>query len=399
MINDTINSFELSLPDFNKVEGNKGSYGNNQDKILADMLKTNPDMGKVIFEGKDYNPYKRYGLHYSPTTKTLYSLKEISKKGKAHNDKIELGYFTGNKDDFKEIETFAMPYKTYLNFYFNKTNDMLLVRIDREEDNYAELQLWDLSTKKLIKKIPNMKYCYYYDAINFKMFADEDLTKFYTYRAEHTDTLNEFDINTEKDRNIVLNSPTICMNGIQSVEFHNGIAWVTSKNEAACSLARYDAKSWQKLQSFQLPNALEQLQENATGKKIRDNAWKAKEEAERVAKANKFDPKAYKAKMKQQKKEINNSINQAVGQAATKNPVYEICPYCHGTGQIYNFNISYTNEVSGSWGYSSSYSNVTTTTRSYTKCTSCSGSGKSLCYKPSCYDINVSEIIQGIKNK
>lgn len=399
MINDTINTFELSLPDFNKVEGNKGTYSGYQDKALAEIAKTNPDIGKIINSGTNYNPYNYYGLFYSPTTKTIYSVKDIKKKSEMIGDKVGLGYFTGNKDDFKVLETFERTVKTHLNFFFNKTNDKVLVRIDREENKTAELQLWDLTSKKLIKKIPDLEYCYYYDAIDFKLFTNEDLSKFYTYRAERTDTLFELDINTEKEISIVLNSPTICMSGIQSVEFQNGIAWVTSKNEAACSLEKYDASTWKKLQGFQLPDALEQLEKNATGKKIRDNAWKAKDEAERVAKANKFDAKAYKAKLNQQKKEINSLVNQAVGEAASKKPVYETCPYCHGTGQIYNFNIAYTREVSGSWGYSSSYSNVTTTTRSYIKCTSCSGSGKSVCYKPSCYDINVGGIIQGVKNK
>jgi len=404
MSNEIEKTTECTLPDFKTVEGKFiGEYEAGTDYNLQEIAKTNPEMNKIINSGPTaYTPYNLWGgVRYSPTMQKVCGIKDEGKK----SYKCSIGYFTGSKDKFKSIETFDYS-DDNIQFFFNNSNDKVLVRIDHKKKETAEVQLWDLACEKMIKQIKNLKYYKYfiYDVGSFesKFFVTDDLSKIFSHAnsdQESGDTISVLDINSEKENKFSLQSPTICMGGINSMTFKDGNVWIVTKNSSASSLAKYDATTFRKITSYQLPNALEQLKDNTDKKEIRDKMLSAKEEAERVLQSNKFDAKAYKAKIKQERKEVNSLLNQAVYEAASKNPVYETCEYCSGRGTISNSSIKYTREVSGSWGYSSSYSNVTTYSTTTQKCTNCNGTGRAICYRPSCYNINGSEIYNKMKKK
>ncbi len=381
---DTLGYKELALPSFDSTPKGKlaGTYNGVLDKAKDDFIKAN--FSKELQSDLVPSSFPSYrNVSFSPKENKLFAVRHI--KGR-----FDLGYFNGKGDKFKKICD-VLSFKKADNeigylIYAGYNKDMtraLLVTQEKSEGPTINVKLVDLQNEKVISEHEKLSG---YELGCF--FADDDLRNMYCLKL---DTIFKFSFDGEKLGYVVTENLATLMRKVKDVQYDNGSIWVRTTGPDY-TLCKINLATGARELSFVWPKGVDKLFEFNEKDKAYRKAEEAKNEEERIRSANKFDAKKYKQKIKQERAEANNKLIKAIYDAAAKNPVYESCSDCGGKGTNSSFSINYTREVSGSWGYSSNYSNVTTMKTTNSKCTTCNGTGKAVCHRAACYNINAASI-------
>ena len=379
---DTIDVKELKLPGLEPMPKGSlaGTYNEITDKGRNDFITTtlSKELQVDLMRPTQFPDwlYQRY----SPGNNRLYAVRDTRK------DK-DLGYFTGKGDKFKSVSdlyTFSKKDKNELAYliYAKYNKDMtrvVLVTQSRASGPEINVKLVDLEKEKVIKEHEKFTDLYA-DAY----FSDDDLQYMYYMRS---DTIYKTDFDGNVKSYVVANCLAPLLKEVKGAQYDKGSLWIKTAGPAY-TLTKINVETGRTEAAFVWPEGVTKLFEFTQKEKAHNRAQAAKAEEEKVRSANKFDAKKYKQKIKQERKEANDRMLAQIYEAAAKNPVYESCGDCHGKGNNSSFNISYSRETSGSWGYSSNYSHITTYTTTSRKCSTCNGTGKAVCYRASCYNLS-----------
>jgi hypothetical protein len=381
---DTIAVREYSLPDFKAMTAGKlsGNYEGVKDAATsAFMFRFSKELQSEIIPTTS-SDYKNVRL--SADGKKLYACRAIYK-----DKNYDFGYFTGKVDQFKKI---CDNYK-FKNtkedsgpspvIGFNSTTTRAILVTTNKSQTVLNIKVINLETDKVEKQTEIVA-----EHWGENYFSSDDGNSFFCLKA---DSIYKMDTDGKVISVCKYDNLSMYSKPVNQILYDQGSIWVSS-GKPDYSLCKINPQTGKTELNFIWPIGVDKLNEFVYKSDAKVKAESARNEELKIREANKFDAKKYKQKIKQERKEANAKLTEAIYNAAAKKPVYESCSDCGGTGKTRYFEIKYTREVSGSWGYSSNYtlfSNHITTT---TKCSTCGGTGKAICYRASCYDLSQNDI-------